>query len=551
MKFRSFRTRVLSWLVPIACSVQGVSAATHYVKTDNASPLAPFTSWATAATNIQEAVDAAADDATVMVDDGFYPQAHPLSITNAVTVRSVHGAAYTTLDGGYPAASNQCAFLSHSNAVLDGFTVQNGYSQDVGGGIFMEDGGSVLNCVVRGNHASDGGGIRSEGGGVISNCTVVGNYADWGAGVDGWDLELWHSLVASNIAFKVGGGVIVDYSLIRNCLILDNLAAEESGGIELRYASVAENCTIVGNEAKEAGGLTIEGSILRNCIVYYNRGRGGANWREGSLGCLYERVCSTPVMPGDGNTSRIPDFRDPPQGDYRLLPGSPCQDTGTNQSWMVSSTDSDGDPRIAGSAVDLGAYEYRTDGSRCNLRGTPTEGFTPLEVTMAATVDGLDPAGLYYRWDLDHDGSIDREGLGLAAITHTYTAHGAHSVSLSVSNAAGQHAELVKADYVRVGPPVSYVSPSGMHRAPFARWFSAATNLQDAVDLAIEGSTIRVAEGTYLDAPVSVERGLRIEGVGDPAATVIDGGGSHRCLFLFHPDIEVSQKFFPSVSKSP
>jgi hypothetical protein len=49
----------------------GATAATLYVDIKNAAPSSPYTSWATAATNIQDAVDASAAGDNILVTNGL------------------------------------------------------------------------------------------------------------------------------------------------------------------------------------------------------------------------------------------------------------------------------------------------------------------------------------------------------------------------------------------------------------------------------------------------------------------------------------------------
>src|SRR6185503_14784804 len=85
-----------------------VATAIHYVALNNASPAAPYASWTTAATNIQDAVDAAsALGALVLVTNGVYKMGgRPVyGITNRVTVdkvmrvHSVNGPDVTVIEG--------------------------------------------------------------------------------------------------------------------------------------------------------------------------------------------------------------------------------------------------------------------------------------------------------------------------------------------------------------------------------------------------------------------------------------------------------------------
>ena len=69
-------------------------------------PLSPFSSWATAATNIQDAIDAALAGEIVFVTNGIYATGgksmdgtitNRVAIDKAVTLQSVNGAALTTI----------------------------------------------------------------------------------------------------------------------------------------------------------------------------------------------------------------------------------------------------------------------------------------------------------------------------------------------------------------------------------------------------------------------------------------------------------------------
>ena len=80
----------------------------------------------------------------------------------------------------------------------------------------------------------------------------------------------------------------------------------------------------------------------------------------------YSCLEGEPVWPGEGNISADPLFVS--AGDYRLLPGSPCIDTGTSEE--APESDIEGNSRVDDPAtpnsgvgtpdyVDMGAYEYQ------------------------------------------------------------------------------------------------------------------------------------------------------------------------------------------------
>src|SRR2546426_11227519 len=75
-------------------------AAVHYVDVNNASPALPYTSWASAASTIQDAIDVALDGDEIVVTNGIYQtggravygtMTNRVAVTKAVTLRSVNG----------------------------------------------------------------------------------------------------------------------------------------------------------------------------------------------------------------------------------------------------------------------------------------------------------------------------------------------------------------------------------------------------------------------------------------------------------------------------
>jgi hypothetical protein len=90
------------------------SAATHYVDINGTNATAPYTDWSIAATNIQDAVDAATNGELVLVTNGVYATGgrrwadsgtNRVTLTNSITLQSVNGPAFTFIVGHQVPAS--------------------------------------------------------------------------------------------------------------------------------------------------------------------------------------------------------------------------------------------------------------------------------------------------------------------------------------------------------------------------------------------------------------------------------------------------------------
>jgi|GEM_PF-1968630 len=115
----------------------------------------------------------------------------------SIALTSENGPEYTIIDCQGSADDPHRGFNFHngedSAAVVDGFTVQNGYGpggkgNSTGGGIAFSANSSptVRNCIIRDNYALVGGGMYVFSAAPrLINCTLVGNSAgsDYGAGI--------------------------------------------------------------------------------------------------------------------------------------------------------------------------------------------------------------------------------------------------------------------------------------------------------------------------------------------------------------------------------
>lgn len=316
------RTRLTARAALLLLAALGLTplhaATTRHVWPDSPSPAPPYDTWATAAHAIQQAVDIAVDGDLVLVTNGMYSS---ISVNRSVTLQSVNGAGVTLINGQ---RAGRCATLG-GQAVLNGFTLTNGVA-DYGGGVY---GGTLSNCVLAGNSASFGGGAADS---TLGHCVLAANSAMLGGGA--LASTLTRCTLTGNSAVDEGGGTW--RGRLDNCMLTGN-AADFGGGV---YGGALTNCTVAGNSAQEGGGVVY--GTLYNSIVYYNTAPQGPNYAAPST---VNYSCTTPLPTnGLGNLAAEPEFLDQAAGDLHLGPTSPCIDTGTNLSAILT-TDLEDHPR--------------------------------------------------------------------------------------------------------------------------------------------------------------------------------------------------------------
>jgi predicted outer membrane repeat protein len=272
-----------------------------------------------------------------------------------------------------------------STVIIDGFCIQNGSSPTgPGGGIYnsLPISLSITHCTFRNNHAYLGGAIKNCNNASqlkVVDCMFEGNSASseqTGGGIYSMSANTEISRCVFNGNTAGGGGGISCTGpkiCISNSLFNGNSAYSPSygtrgGGIRIWNSGDAAitNCTVYGNQASyKGGGIYCENSTVSvwNSIVWGNSW-GAYNKQIFPLSSTVT-VDYCDVELGAGETpwgghciDEDPAFIDPVNGDFHLSEVSPCINKGFNEAPCILDTDLEGNPRIIGSIVDMGAYEF-------------------------------------------------------------------------------------------------------------------------------------------------------------------------------------------------
>jgi hypothetical protein len=656
--------------------VHVVTIPTHFVDSGSLTPQPPYSSWATAATNIQDAIDASTlPGAVILVTNGVYQaggravysvMTNRVAVTKPVTVQGVNGPNFTTIVGDNGV---RCVYLTNQ-AALTGFTLSNGvtiastdqvqgqsgggvwcasaacvisncvftgnHATYSGGGVFqgtllqctlsnnfaangggIENGvldscllvgntasssgggaenGTLTNCLLFGNSAANGGGGVSQaslvdctissnsasgGGGSyagkLSRCTLSGNSAASGGGASGGVLDhcsllnntalfslggggtygstLTYCLISSNYA-SYGGGVAnavlsnctliwntayngggAFASTVNNCAIALNTASNIGGGIS---SGMLNNCTVIGNSAGTGGGAF--DTPANNSILFYNMATDGPNYATDYPPRPMNYCCTTP-LPAAG----VGTFEDDPQlaSFSHISSASPCR--GAGSALYAAGLDIDGEPWANPPSV--GCDEpYAT--------GDPG----PITVAFQASCTNFGTNySVYFVGNIFGDVSASRWDFGDGTIlsnrpyaSHAWAVGGDYVVVLRAYNSANPAGVAATLTVHVVSQPVyvSLISPSPS--PPYDSWMTAATNLNDGVDVAVPGGLVLVTNGLYaaggrivfgavLSNRLAITKPIFVASVNGPAVTVIQGfqvpgainaDGAVRCAYV-------------------
>lgn len=296
-------------------------------------------------------------------------------------------------------------YTNRTIAPLQHCTIARNRALANGAGVYLADSSSpsLRECVIRENHAvRDGGGLFAQANSSpkLQGCLILGNISENNGGgiylLDNPAAQLTRCAVSFNTARNSGGGMyaynsspVVLYSMISgnsagyygggiycewqasaqvlNTMVLDNTAQRYGGGMYIYRESTPTitNCTFAFNTApNQGGGIYTYGSSpsVNNTIVAFNTS--GIYRSGGTLtlryNCVYGNTAYNYKGIADptgtnGNISVDPLFTG---RNGHLLPGSPCINAGDNGATGSDWWDIDGESRIVGDRVDIGADEF-------------------------------------------------------------------------------------------------------------------------------------------------------------------------------------------------
>ncbi|MES2647624.1 MAG: MopE-related protein [Bacteroidota bacterium] len=281
------------------------------------------------------------------------------------------------------------------SVVVDGFRIEGGraaefgnfiyngksINRDGGGGIFTADNGNgnkvtIRNCRISGNYAANSGAgmYNSNSASSVVNCLFSGNYANYGGGM----------INTSN-----------SQTNIVNCTIAGNHANSSNGGGMRNSGSnvIVTNTIVYGNNG---GGISNNSS---SPVLNYSLVQGIAGTLNGNIDGNSAPQFVNPLAPGTVNTG----------GNYRLQVISPCINIDNYIALPPGIiTDLDGNQRIYGPLVDMGAFELQD--CPLSIKPAPPSVTSPPAFCGIATINVLKATGTAIRWYQGVSGGIALPG---------------------------------------------------------------------------------------------------------------------------------------------
>lgn len=552
--------RLLSTMAPVAicmliCCARCTLGAVIYVKPGGLD-LNDGSTWNRAKKTVQSALTLSASGDEVWVAAGTYTE--NVIVRGGVALYGGFAGTESTreqrdwrnnktiLQGGISGSVVTCSPDSGAGARVDGFTISGGRgtARVIGGDTYYYGGGiycraaspTIANNVITGNTAQHlGGAVFCEQSAPVIACNVItGN----SAGVNGAGIH------CESASPTITGNIIAGNSVTGN-----GTSGPQGAGIHCSASSSPKiiNNTLSGNTAPATssggGGLAcVSGSnvvLVNNIISHNSSGIYSAGLVTHHHNCITRNTYFDyeGLEAGSTDLKVDPLFVDRASGNYHIQSVSQCLDRGDAAAVLTGWTDVDGQGRIYGLGVDIGADEYwppvvvityptsesaySTSSENLSIAGTASGGVT--SVTWQNDRAGSGYCTGTTSWSAS--GIVLKPGQNIITVTARDDGGFATTDILTVTYNTGALANVV------------YVKPDGNDSSDGSSWQEAKRSIQSAIKEAAAGEEVWVAAGSYREN-VTLKDGVAVYGgfAGDEGArdqrrfarnlTIIDGGGA-------------------------
>ena len=175
------------------------------------------------------------------------------------------------------ANSNKRAFyVTASSVTIKNLTIKNANYAGLGGAIYFNQPGNVINCNFNNNTASSSGGaIFFQNDGTVTNCNFINNTASSYGGAIYFNNNgtVTNCNFTANTASRAGGAIFfnnVGTGSVTNCNFNRNTASSSGGAIYLSGTGTVINCNFTGNNATTGSAIRFNSAnnkVSNSCFL--------------------------------------------------------------------------------------------------------------------------------------------------------------------------------------------------------------------------------------------------------------------------------------------